>query len=49
VLGSGKPFFDAISVGPIRLGEPRVVQGLGAVHLVYDIQEHSAGEFRTGD
>jgi dihydrofolate reductase len=45
VLGTGRPFFDGLgSATPVRLGEPRVVQGMGAVHLVYDVQEHSAGE-----
>ncbi len=45
VLGAGRPFFDGLeSARPVRLSEPRVVQGTGAVHLVYDVQEHSAGE-----
>ena len=45
VLGSGRPFFDgAGDATPVRLSEPRVVQGTGVVHLVYDVQEHSAGE-----
>ncbi len=45
VLGAGRPFFDGLEgAKPVRLGEPRVVQGTGAVHLVYDVQEHSAGE-----
>ena len=45
VLGAGRPFFDGLeSAKPVRLSEPRVVQGTGAVHLVYDVQEHSAGE-----
>ncbi len=45
VLGTGRPFFDGLeSAKPVRLSEPRVVQGTGAVHLVYDVQEHSAGE-----
>jgi len=45
VLGAGRPFFDVLeSAKPVRLSEPRVVQGTGAVHLVYDVQEHSAGE-----
>jgi dihydrofolate reductase len=44
VLGAGRPFFDGLeSAKPVRLSEPRV-QGIGAVHLVYDVQEHSAGE-----
>ncbi len=45
VLGTGRPFFDGLeSAEPVRLSEPRVVQGTGAVHLVYAVQEHSAGE-----
>jgi dihydrofolate reductase len=45
VLGAGRPFFDGLEGGkPVRLSEPRVVQGAGAVHLVYDVQEHSAGQ-----
>jgi dihydrofolate reductase len=45
VLGAGRPFFDGLeSAKPVRLSEPRVVQGTGAVHLVYSVQEHSAGE-----
>ncbi len=45
VLGAGRPFFDRLeSAKPVRLSEPRVVQGTGAVHLVYGVQEHSAGE-----
>ena len=45
VLGRGRPFFDGLNGGtPVRLSEPRVVQGCGAVHLVYDVQKHSAGE-----
>jgi dihydrofolate reductase len=45
VLGTGRPFFDGLeSAAPVRLSEPRVVQGSGAVHLLYDVQEHSAGE-----
>jgi dihydrofolate reductase len=45
VLGSGRPFFEGLdNAKPVRLSEPRVVQGTGAVHLVYDVQEHSAGE-----
>jgi dihydrofolate reductase len=45
VLGSGRPFFDGLQhATPLRFGEPRVVQGRGAVHLVYEAQEHSAGE-----
>jgi len=45
VLGRGRPFFDGLDGGdPLRLSEPRVVQGRGAVHLVYDVQAHSAGE-----
>ena len=41
----GRPFFHGLeSAKPVRLSEPRVVQGTGAVHLVYDVQEHSAGE-----
>ena len=45
VLGTGRPFFDGLDgAKPVRLSEPRVVQGAGAVHLVYDVQEHSAGE-----
>ena len=45
VLGTGRPFFDGLeSATPVRLSEPRVVQGAGAVHLVYDVQEHSAGQ-----
>jgi dihydrofolate reductase len=45
VLGTGRPFFDGLEhATPVRLSEPRVVQGTGAVHLVYDVQEHSAGE-----
>jgi dihydrofolate reductase len=45
VLGAGRPFFDRLeSAMPVRLSEPRVVQGTGAVHLVYGVQEHSAGE-----
>ena len=45
VLGTGRPFFDGLEgATPVRLSEPRVVQGKGAVHLVYDVQEHSAGE-----
>jgi dihydrofolate reductase len=45
VLGGGRPFFDGLASGkPVRLGEPRVVQGTGAVHLVYSVEEHSAGE-----
>jgi dihydrofolate reductase len=45
VLGRGRPFFDGLNGGsPVRLSEPRVVQGSGAVHLVYDVQAHSAGQ-----
>jgi dihydrofolate reductase len=45
VLGTGRPFFDGLEgTKPVRLSEPRVVQGSGAVHLVYDVQEHSAGQ-----
>jgi dihydrofolate reductase len=43
VLGSGKPYFDQVA-STVRFGEPRVVQGVGVVHLVYDVQEHSAAE-----
>jgi dihydrofolate reductase len=45
VLGAGRPFFDGLESGkPVRLSEPRVVQGAGAVHLVYGVRQHSAGE-----
>ena len=45
VLGSGRPFFDGVGRGaPVRLSEPRVVQGTGAVHLVYEVQERSKGQ-----
>jgi dihydrofolate reductase len=45
VLGTGRPFFDGLQgSNPVRFSEPRVVQGFGAVHLVYDVQEHSAGQ-----
>jgi dihydrofolate reductase len=44
LLGSGRPYFDSASTTPVRLGEPRIVQGAGVVHLVYDVQEHSAAE-----
>jgi dihydrofolate reductase len=50
VLGSGRPFFDGLQhATPLRFGEPRVVQGRGAVHLVYEAQEHSAGETSPQD
>jgi dihydrofolate reductase len=50
VLGGGRPFFDGLESGkPVRLGEPRVVQGTGAVHLVYSVEEHSAGETSPQD
>ncbi len=46
VLGTGRPFFDELTKAtPVRLGEPRVVQGRGAVHLLYDVQDSSLGQF----
>ena len=45
VLGAGRPFFDGLQgEKPVRLSEPRVVQGTGAVHLVYDVQGAAAGQ-----
>jgi dihydrofolate reductase len=47
VLGRGRPFFDGLRrATPVRLGEPRIVQGAGVVHLVFDVQDHSAAQMR---
>jgi dihydrofolate reductase len=48
VLGAGRPYFAGVQrAAPVRLGEPRIVQGRGVVHLVYDVQDHSAAQMST--
>lgn len=37
LLGAGVPFFAHLAHAPVRLGDPRVVEGRGVTHLYYPV------------
>ena len=37
LLGKGIRFFDHLAKTPIRLGDPRVIEGKSVTHLTYDV------------
>jgi dihydrofolate reductase len=38
VLGVGRPYFGHLANGPVRFGDPRVVEGRDVTHLVFERQ-----------
>ena len=39
LLGDGIPFFADLARTPVRLGDPKVVQGTGVTHLTYPVRK----------
>ena len=37
LLGEGTPYFANLQRAPVKLGQPKVVQGKGVTHLYYDV------------
>jgi dihydrofolate reductase len=37
LLGEGTPYFANLQRAPVKLGQPKVVQGRGVTHLYYDV------------
>jgi dihydrofolate reductase len=38
LLGSGTPYFGGLENVPLKLGQPRVVEGEGVTHLYYEVK-----------
>jgi len=37
-LGRGIPFFERLSVAPVRLSDPVITPGTGVTHLAYEVR-----------
>ena len=38
VIGDGVPYFSGLSSAPVKLGQPRIVEGKGVTHLLYEVE-----------
>lgn len=41
LLGGGTPFITSVAGAPIVLDDPRVIQGRGVTHLIYQLRDHA--------
>jgi dihydrofolate reductase len=41
VLGEGIPYFGKLDDGPVKLGQPKVVEGKAVTHLHYEVERDS--------
>jgi dihydrofolate reductase len=37
LIGAGVPYFAGLETGPVKLAQPRVVEGKGVTHLFYEV------------
>jgi dihydrofolate reductase len=37
LIGEGVPYFAGLEAAPVRLAQPRVVEGKGLTHLYYEV------------
>ena len=38
LIGDGIPFFAGLETGPVKLAQPKVVEGKGVTHLFYEVE-----------
>jgi dihydrofolate reductase len=38
VIGAGVPYFSGLETTPVKLGQPKVVEGKGVTHLLYEVE-----------
>jgi len=38
LLGEGSPYFAGLKETPVKLGQPKVVEGKGVTHLEYEVE-----------
>jgi len=38
LIGDGTPYFGGLETTPVKLGQPKVVEGKGVTHLYYEVQ-----------